>query len=143
MINSVLSIPVARFGFFDVKNFYLDTPLEKPEYVRVRLQDIPQELINEYNPMEYERSGWIYIEIIRGCYGLKQSGNLVNDLLFNRLEKAGYYEACSTPGIFRHTWRPIQFLLIVDDFGVEYVGKQHAEHLANVLKKDPEISQDW
>ena len=31
-------------------------------------------------------------------------------------------------------WRPIQFYLVVDDFGVEYVGKQHAEHLATILK---------
>ena len=48
-----------------------------------------------------------------------------------------------TPGLWWHTCRPIQFLLIVDDFGVEYIGKQHAEHLENVLKKYHEISQDW
>ena len=65
---------------------------------------------------------------------LKKSGKLANDLLPTRLEKAGYYEAATTPGLWKHTWRPIQFALIVDDFGVEYVGEQHANHLARVLE---------
>ena len=38
------------------------------------------------------------------------------------------------PGIWRHKWRPIQFYLIVDEFDVEYVGKQHADNLATILK---------
>jgi len=47
----------------------------------------------------------------------------------------GYYEAESTPGLWCHKWRPIQFCLIVDDFGVEYVGIKHFNHLLDVLKK--------
>ena len=143
MINSVLSRPNAQFACFDISNFYLDTPLEKPEYVRVKLTDIPQEFIDEYNLLASQRHGWVYFEIIRGCYGLKQSGKLANDLLRTRLEKAGYYEAATTPGLWKHTWRPIQFTLIVDDFGVEYVGKKHADHLAGVLQQHHEITQDW
>ena len=60
-----------------------------------------------------------------------------------RLEKYGDYEARTTPGLWRHKWRPIQFCLIVDDFGVEYVGKQHADHLATILKKYHNITEDW
>ena len=45
MINSVLYPQNAQFDAFDIKNFYLDTPMENPEYVRVKLEDIPQELI--------------------------------------------------------------------------------------------------
>jgi hypothetical protein len=44
---------------------------------------------------------------------------------FARLEAEGYYEAATTPGLWRHKWQPIQFCLIVDDFGVEYVGIKH------------------
>ena len=47
MINSVLSRQSAQFSAFDIKNFYLDTPMEKPECVRVKLEDIPQEFIEE------------------------------------------------------------------------------------------------
>jgi len=49
--------------------------------------------------------------------------------------KEGYYEAHSTPGLWRCKWRPIQFCLIVDDFGVEYVGIEHFNHLLTLLKK--------
>ena len=31
----------------------------------------------------------------------------------------------------------------MDDFGVEYVGEQHAKHLARVLEQHHEITQDW
>ena len=62
--------------------------------------------------------GWIYFEIRRGCYGLPQSGILANKQLRVRLEKEGYYEASTTPGLWRHKLRPIYFFLVVDDFGV-------------------------
>ena len=60
-----------------------------------------------------------------------------------RLEKADYYEAATTPGLWCHKWRPIQFVLLVDDFGIEYVGKEHAVHLLKTLEKNYEITTDW
>jgi len=143
MINSVLSRENARFAAFDVKNFYLDTPMKEPEYVRVLLKDIPQEFIDEYNLEDHVRFGWVYFAVVRGCYGLPQSGRLAHDLLSERLDDAGYYETATTPGLWRHRWRPIQFVLIVDDFGVEYVRKKDADHLAKILKAHHKISQDW
>ena len=49
----------------------------------------------------------------------------------------------NTPGLWRQKWVPMQFYLIVDDFGVDYVGKQHAYHLATILKKYHNITEDW
>ena len=49
IINSVLSCPGYRFYFYDTKNFYLQNPMERPEYVRIKLTDIPQDFINEYD----------------------------------------------------------------------------------------------
>ena len=40
-------------------------------------------------------------------------------------------------------WRPIQFVLLVDNFGIEYVGKEHALHLLKTLKKNYEITTYW
>ena len=40
-----------------------------------------------------------------------------------------------TPGLWRHVSHPIPFTLVVDDFGVKYVGKNHADNLVNALKK--------
>ena len=68
---------------------------------------------------------------------------MANKQLISRLEKEGYYEARTTPVIWRHKWRPIQFFWVVDDFGVEYVGKQNADHLATILKKYHNITEDW
>ena len=40
-------------------------------------------------------------------------------------------------------WRPIKFVLLVDDFGIEYVGNEHALHLLNTLEQNYEITTDW
>ena len=143
IINSVLSRRNSRFVYFDLEFFYLQTPMEQSEYVRIKLSDIPQEFIEEYNLTRSVQNGWIYFEILRGCYGLPQWGRLANDLLHTRLEKAGYYEAATTPGLWSHKWRPIQFVLIVDDLGIKYVGKHHALHLIKILEQNYEITTDW
>jgi hypothetical protein len=135
LLNSVLSCKGVRFSSIDLKNFYLDTPMPDPKYVRIKTTDIPTEFIEEYKLAGRDRDGWIYFEICQGCYGLPQASILANDLLRSRLLAEGYYEAESTPGLWRHKWRPIQFCLIVDDFGVEYVRIEHFNHLLDVLKK--------
>jgi len=66
---------------------------------------------------------------------LPQAGILANKLLWKRLKPHGYYERVNTPGLWRHATRPITFSLVVDDFGVKYVGKEHADHLISCLKK--------
>jgi hypothetical protein len=76
-------------------------------------------------------------------YGLKQAGILANQLLQTRLAPFGYYPARHTPGLWLHNTRPIYFTLVVDDFTVKYVGKQHAEHLQNALLQTYELTTDW
>jgi hypothetical protein len=76
-------------------------------------------------------------------YGLKQAGLLANQLLQTRLAPFGYYSARHTPGLWLHKTRPISFTLVVNDFAVIYVGKQHAEHLRNALLLTYELATDW
>ena len=38
------------------------------------------------------------------------------------------------PRVYVDTNGDLSIFLVVDDFGVEYVGKQHADHLATILK---------
>jgi hypothetical protein len=75
-------------------------------------------------------------------YGLKQAGLLGNKLLQTRLAPFGYYPEGHTPGLWLHKTRPISFTLVVDDFAVKYVGKQHAEHLRNALLRTYELTAD-
>ena len=111
-------------------------PMEDPKYVCIKITDIPEEFILEYRLAGIEDiNGWIYFEICWGCYGLPQAGILANNHLRGRLEEESYYKAHSTPGLWQHKWRPVQFCLIVDNFGVEYVGKEHFNHLLTLLKK--------
>ena len=84
---------------FGIGFFYLSTLLGRPVYVKIQLSKIPEELIKEYNPTSLVHKGWIYLEIRRGCYGLPQSGMLENKQLRLRLEKEGYYESRTSPGL--------------------------------------------
>ena len=136
IVNSVLSCRNARFVCFDLKNFYLQTPIKRSEQMKIKISDIPQEFIDKYNLTQSIHNGWIYFEILLFCYVLPQSFRLTNDLLQTRLEKAGYYKAATTPGLWSHKRLPIQFVLILDDLGIKYVGKQHALHLLNIQEQN-------
>ena len=80
--------------------------MERSEHVRIKLSDIPTECIEEYNLTQSVQNEWIYFEILRGYYGLPQSGILANDLLRTHIEKAGYYKVATTPDLWSHKWRP-------------------------------------
>jgi hypothetical protein len=87
--------------------------------------------------------GWVYIEIRKGIYGLKQAGLLANQLLQKRLAPFDYYPARHTPGLWIHKTRPIEFSLIMDYLAVKYVGKQNADHLWDALLRIYELTTDW
>jgi hypothetical protein len=76
-------------------------------------------------------------------YGLPQADILTNQPLSPRLAIHGYRQIKFTPGLLRHVTHPIQFTLAVDDFGVHYVVKEHAEHLIDALETDYAVSKDW
>jgi hypothetical protein len=93
--------------------------------------------------MAYVHNGWVYFKITKGIYGLKQAGKLANDLLTERLAAHGYFQCATTAGLWRHKWRQILFVLIVDDFGIEYANKVDAEHLLAALRSHYHITADW
>jgi hypothetical protein len=39
--------------------------------------------------------------------------------------------------------KPVWFTLVVDDFGVKYVGKENADHLMQALRKHHKVEEDW
>jgi hypothetical protein len=119
LINSTLSTTDAAMMMIDIKNYYLVTPLPWYEYMRMLLSRFPEEIVSKYNLNALDVDGWVYIEIRKGMYGLKQAGLLANKLLQKRLAPFGYYPARHTPGLWLHKTRPISFSLIVDDFSVK------------------------
>jgi hypothetical protein len=143
LINSNLSTEGAAMMMVDIKNYYLGTPLPRFEYMKILLSRFPEEIIQKYNLNALAVYGWVYIEIRKGMYGLKQAGLLANQLLQTRFAPFRYYPARHTPGLWLHKTRPISFTLVVDDFAVKYVVKQHAEHLQNALLQTYELTTDW
>jgi hypothetical protein len=143
LINSTLPTADADMMMMDIKHYYLGTPLPRFEYMKMLLSRFPEEIVHKYNLDTLAVDGWVYIKIRKGMYGLKQAGLLANQLLHTRLAPLGYYPARHTPGLWLHKTRPIAFSLIVDDFAVKYVGKQHAYHLRNSLLKTYELITDW
>jgi hypothetical protein len=143
LLNSVISTKGAEFISIDIKNFYLNTPLERAEYVRIPLSLIPDEIIKEYNLLAIAKDGYVLIRVNKGMYGLPQAGILASELLQQRLDPHGYYQCQHTPGLFRHRTRPTVFALVVDDFGVKIQGKPNALHLIAALKQHYEITVDW
>jgi hypothetical protein len=109
----------------------------------INLSSLPQETIEKYDLIKLSQDGKVYIEIQKGMYGLPQAGILANELLQRNLAKDGYRPTQHTHGLWTHDTRPISFLLVVDDFGVKYVGREHAEHLMACIKKNYNISSDW
>ena len=83
------------------------------------------------------------MEIQIGMYGLPQAGKTANDKLKLLLTKFGNEPAPITPGLWRHKIPPLQFSLVVDDFGIKYERQEEITHLFNALKTIYEISEDW
>jgi hypothetical protein len=133
LIYITLSTEDAAMMMVDIKNYYLGTPLPRFEYMKMLISHFPEEINQKYNLNVLSVDGWVYIEVRKGMYCLKQAGLLANQLLQTRLAPFGYYPAQHTPGLWLHKTRHISFTLIVDDFAVKYVGKQHVEHLQNAF----------
>jgi hypothetical protein len=81
LINNTLSTKDALMMMMDIKNYYLGTPLPRFEYMKMQLSRFPEEIIKKYNLNALAVEGWVYIEVLKGMYGLKQAGLLVNQLL--------------------------------------------------------------
>jgi hypothetical protein len=72
LINSTLSTEDAAMMMMDIKNYYLGTPLPRFEYMKMLLSRFPKEIVQKYNLNALAVDGWVYIEIRKGMYGLKQ-----------------------------------------------------------------------
>ncbi len=68
LFNSIISTKGARFMTMDISNFYLMTPLHRPEFIQMKLSDIPDKVIKEYKLREKATpDGSIYIEPSKAC----------------------------------------------------------------------------
>ena len=99
--------------------------------------------MKEYDLYDKVNNSFLYVELRRGIYGLKESGILANLLLKKSLSRFGYRPVKFTHGLWKHDTPPISFTLVVDDFGVKYIDKKDAEHLEAALSNHYPMKSDW
>jgi hypothetical protein len=73
IVNSTLFTKDATMIMMDIKNYYTGTPLPRFEYMKMLLSRFPKEIIQKYNLNALAVDSWVYIEIRKGMYGLRQA----------------------------------------------------------------------
>jgi hypothetical protein len=133
-LNSVVSTKGACYSTINLKDFYLNTPMACPEFMRMKLAELPKEFTRIYKLHDLANPNcFISIKIQKGMYCLPQAGILAQELLKKHLNKHGYLQSPITPGLWQCNFCPISFTLCVDNFGIKYVGREHIEHLSGIL----------
>jgi hypothetical protein len=144
LFNSIISAEVAKCLMVDLNNFHLNTPMKRYEYMRLKVNNIPDEIIKEYNlhkkKMDYR---YVYCAIHKGMYGLSQAGIIAHKLIQERLAKVGYYQSKIIPCLLMHIAKKKCFTLVADNFANKYTNLEDANHIINALKKDYIATVDW
>ena len=77
--------------------------------------------------------GFVYMEIRKGMYRLPQAGKLAHEKLEKLLVSRDYHPTPHTPGLWTHKRKDINFLLVVNDFGVKYTKESDVQELIQLL----------
>ena len=142
-VNSTISTPGAQCLGADIKYFNYDTPMERFEYAKTKLEILQEDIVTKYNLKNIDNNGWVYIEIRKGIPGLNQVVIITYECLQKHSATHGYVTDPNTPALWRHITRYFPSMLTVGDFGIKYVVKQHETHLLKYLKEKYDISIDW
>jgi hypothetical protein len=129
----------------DLKDFYINTPMERYEYVRLPIEVMHSPIcIIKHDLLPVVHKGYVYAEVRRGMYGLPQAGRIANNQLTAFLAPKGYTPVPVTPGLWRHNKSDLVFTLVVDNFGIKYTTNPHDVHdLMTTLKELYKVSEDW
>ena len=112
------------------------------QYMRIHLKFIPNEVVVEYSLLSIaDASGYVYVEIIKGMYGLKEAGIIAYKRLVCNLQPHGYAPVEHTPGLWAHSTLPTTFTLTVDDFGIKLFADD-ATNLLGAIRKNYSITVD-
>ena len=64
LLNSIISSPGSKFLTININNFYLNTPMERFEYMRLKLSDLPEDFVERYNlEPKSDKNGQVYVKI--------------------------------------------------------------------------------
>ena len=146
LLNSTISDAHkgAKFFTLDITDFFLQSLMERPEYMRIHSKYFMEDIREKYNIVNIiAPDGYVYCRIKRGMYGLKQAARLAYNALVSNLGNHGYRPDKFCPNIWTHDSLQTKFCLCVDDFGVKYTSTQDAYHLIESLQNYYDITIDW
>jgi hypothetical protein len=127
----------------DIKNFYLSAPLSRYKYMKMLLELFLEWKRMQYNLDKLALNGFDYPEMRHAVWGLLYAGIFANKLVQKRLLPHGYFKCPNTPGLWKHSTCPILFTLVVDNFRMKYVGKEHFDHLIECINTKYKLTEAW
>ena len=82
ILNSIVSTPNAKFMSIDIKDFYLNTPMPRYEYMQLKLSNLPDDVVRHYKLANVAtKDGHTYTDIRRGMYGIPAARIMAQQLL--------------------------------------------------------------
>jgi hypothetical protein len=142
LLNCMIS-EHANWSTLDLTDFYLGTDLPHPEYIRIPLRLIPENVIAFYNLQPFISGNALFCSVHKTHYGLPQAGALSQQRLFQHLRKNGYYPIPSSPSVFRNNTGTIRFTLVVDDFAVAWTNRDCMNHFVHTLTELYQVKVNW
>eukprot|EP00804_Cyclotella_cryptica_P021900 CCRYP_000853-RA/>CCRYP_000853-RA protein AED:0.34 eAED:0.38 QI:0/0/0/1/0/0/5/0/390 len=97
LLNRVISTKNSKFMTIDIKDFYLNTPMERPVFMQIKLSDIPNNIIDLYKLRDIAHDVYVFVRIQKGMYGLPQAGIIAQQLLKQRLHANRYHQSKINP----------------------------------------------
>ena len=79
------TVPPSSQHLIDIKDFFLNNPMQRYEYARIPIRWIPADIMEKHNLQEKIHNGYVYVEICKGMYCLKQAARLAYERLVEYL----------------------------------------------------------
>ena len=99
--------------------------MEGNKFMKVPYKHFLPDLRQRYKLDEkVTETGYIFIKIKKGMYGLKQAAILAYDNLKKNLTKHDYTPIIGTVGMWRHATQCTKFCVCVDNFSIKYYDKK-------------------
>jgi hypothetical protein len=112
--------------------------------MRLKLTKIPANVIEHYSLQEIVTPrGYVYCEIQKGMYEPPQTGIIAQELIVDQLKLHGHSQSETMPGLWKHKTCPIVLSLVINDFGVKYIGKENVQHLLDTIQKYYKCLCNW
>ena len=92
LINSGFSTPGAAWFTMDIRKFYLNTPMARKEYLRLKMSDVPNDIIDEYGLQDKATMDrYVYVAVSEGMYGLPPARIIAQQCENTRIRRIRYF----------------------------------------------------